>query len=177
MKNEIGKAATIDLAEMLDLWDELRYPHNAIAQLAYWTGSRLGEVLPLSSECDRGKTILIYQKKVKRAKEIPVQEKLRALIDTLPAEGYWFPSRDGGSHISFHAFSKELGRAVELLGWQRWGIRTHTFRRSRATHLHQQGIPHKTIMRLTGHTTLASFERYLDADLDDLAGALEAIGG
>ncbi|MBK8448693.1 MAG: tyrosine-type recombinase/integrase [Saprospiraceae bacterium] len=50
-------------------------------------------------------------------------------------------------------------------------ITTHTARRTAATHMYQQGIDRKYIMAFTGHTTLASFEKYICMDFEEKAQA------
>jgi integrase len=171
-----GHAAVLCGSELLDIYGELRYPHDTIARLAYLSGSRIGEVLPLGSGSVVGNYLLIYQEKTKRPKSVPISYSLRELIKELPVGDRWFPGRSGG-HLCYMAFNKELQRAVQLLGWNGRGIRTHSFRRSRATHLDAAGVPHKAIMLLTGHSSLSSFELYLDTSHAELGEYLAKIDG
>ena len=171
-----GHAAVVNRAELLDIYRELRYPHGAIARMAYLTASRVGEVLPLGSGSVVGDDLLIYQEKTEKPKSVPMSRPLVELVKSLPVSDRWFPGRAGG-HLCYMAFNKELGRVVELLGLQGRGIRTHSFRRSRATHLDAAGVPHKAIMLLTGHSSLSSFERYLDASHAELGEYLAKIDG
>lgn len=170
----------MSFAELLDLFSELRYPHDCIAQMAYWTVSRIGEVLPLKSSAVVDRYLVIRQSKVDRAKRVPIEPPIQRVIDRLPP-GQWFPSGHQSTgrkpHLSTQAFEKELHRALALLGWDKRGVRTHSFRRSMVTHLDEQGMPHKGIMLLSGHTTLSSFEQYLDADLAGVSEFLRSLEG
>jgi integrase len=46
-------------------------------------------------------------------------------------------------------------------------VTTHTARRSFATNLYQQGIPARTIMTVTGHSTERAFMRYIRLSVDE----------
>lgn len=46
-------------------------------------------------------------------------------------------------------------------------ITTHTARRTAATQMHHQKLPHKYIMAITGHKTLSSFEKYICMELEE----------
>lgn len=178
MKGERGHATVLSFEELTELFAELRYPHNCIAELAYWTASRIGEILPLHSRAVVDRYLLIRQPKVQRVKRFPIEPPIQKILDRLP-EGQWFPAGHQSTgrkpHISTQAFEKELHRALALLGWSNRGIRTHTFRRSQVTHLDEQGMPHKKIMLLSGHSTLSSFEEYLDADLASVGAFLRGL--
>jgi integrase/recombinase XerD len=168
---ERGQAAVVNSRQLIDILAELRYPHDRIGRILYLTASRVGEVLPLSSACLRLDRLEIWQPKVQRTKSVPLSDSIKDAIAGLPADGFWFPGRHRG-HVTVQAFERELHRVVELLDLDGMGIRTHSFRRSRATHLHNAGLPDRTIMALTGHRSLASFQRYLDPHAGNLAAAM-----
>ena len=65
-------------------------------------------------------------------------------------------------HITTHAVNRAIAIAAELNGLN--GISSHSFRRSMATHLYDDGVPLRTIMAITGHQTLASLTHYLALD-------------
>jgi len=43
-------------------------------------------------------------------------------------------------------------------------VSSHSFRRSALTAAHQAGLPLRALAELSGHQSLASLQRYLDAD-------------
>lgn len=65
-------------------------------------------------------------------------------------------------HITTHAVNRAISIAADLNGLE--GISSHSFRRSMATHLYDDGVPLRTIMAITGHQTLASLTHYLALD-------------
>lgn len=65
-------------------------------------------------------------------------------------------------HISTAAVNRAIAIATDRLGFE--GISSHSFRRSMATHLYNDGVPLRTIMAITGHQSLASLTYYLALD-------------
>lgn len=51
-------------------------------------------------------------------------------------------------------------------------VSSHTFRRSAATNLYLKGVPLKSIMHLTGHSSIAMLERYLKVSKEENAERL-----
>ncbi len=162
-----------------------------IAQLAYYTGSRISEVCSLRGEDISAGKIVVHQSKTDRTKEVVMVPQLKAAIAQaqLPSSGYLFPAakwtratvkqyriqRQAGSyhfervgerpprqHISTRAVDKALRKTCDLLGLE--GVSTHTFRRSLATHLYDAGVPLRQIMAITGHASLASLTSYLNLE-------------
>ena len=188
-----GQAEVLNQEQLAQLWAELNFPHTLIAQLAYYTGSRISEVCSLKIEDISAGQVVVRQHKTDRTKEVVMVPQLRAAIAQaqLPSSGYLFPAakwtratvkqyriqrQDNGDyyfekvgerpprqHISTRAVDKALRRACDLLGFE--GVSTHTFRRSLATHLYYDaGVPLRQIMAITGHASLASLTSYLNLE-------------
>jgi integrase/recombinase XerD len=186
-----GQAEVLNQDQLAQLWVELNFPHSLIAQLAYYTGSRISEVCSLKIEDISAGQVVVRQHKTDRTKEVVMVPQLKAAIAQaqLPSSGYLFPAakwtratvkqyriqRQDGSyhfervgerpprqHISTRAVDKALRKTCDLLGLE--GVSTHTFRRSLATHLYDAGVPLRQIMAITGHASLASLTSYLNLE-------------
>lgn len=186
-----GQAEVLNQDQLAQLWGELNFPHSLIAQLAYYTGSRISEVCSLKIEDISAGQVVVRQHKTDRTKEVVIVPQLKAAIAQaqLPSSGYLFPAakwtratvkqyriqRQDGSyhfervgerpprqHISTRAVDKALRKTCDLLGLE--GVSTHTFRRSLATHLYDAGVPLRQIMAITGHASLASLTSYLNLE-------------
>lgn len=187
-----GQAEVLNQDQLAQLWSELNFPHSLIAQLAYYTGSRISEVCSLKIEDISAGQVVVRQHKTDRTKEVRMVPQLKAAIAQaqLPTSGYLFPAakwtratvkqyriqrqangdyyfekvgeRPPRQHISTRAVDKALRQACDLLGLE--GVSTHTFRRSLATHLYDAGVPLRQIMAITGHASLASLTSYLNLE-------------
>lgn len=169
--NRFGQASVLTPAQIQDLWNELEQPHLLISKIAYYTAARVGEVLQLRAEDIKGGFIVFRASNTKtkttRTVEIP-QQLQRALDEThLPTSGYLFPGSGKSGHLTPLAFEKALKKATGLIGLE--GVSTHSFRRSMATHLHEKGVPLRAIAQITGHSSLAALERYLDISRKEAA--------
>ena len=79
--NREGRALVLDLAGIKQVFAELNPPYRLIAQLCYYTVSRVGEIVSLKRESIIGKTLVIRQPKTGRVKEVRIHEPLRAALD------------------------------------------------------------------------------------------------
>lgn len=162
--NRFGQAAVFTPEQLQELWGELSQPHLVISQICYYTAARIGEVLQLRAEDIKGERIVYRASntKTKKTRTVKVPQQLKEVLEAadLPHSGFLFPGSGKSGHLTKEAFEKALKRAAQLIGVD--GVSTHSFRRSMATHLHLAGVPLRSIQRLTGHSTLASLERYLD---------------
>ena len=80
-----------------------------------------------------------------------------------PSERGWlFPGQPVRQPLSVRAGQLAIKRLAEQLGVD--GVSSHSFRRSALTAAHQAGLPLRALAELSGHQSLASLQRYLDAD-------------
>lgn len=162
--NRFGQAAVFTPQQLQDLWGELGQPHLVISQICYYTAARIGEVLQLRAEDIKGGRVVYRASntKTKKTRTVEIPQQLREALESvdLPRSGFLFPSSGQSGHLTPVAFEKALKRAAGLIGVD--GVSSHSFRRSMATHLHLAGVPLRSIQRITGHSTLAMLERYLD---------------
>ena len=165
--NREGRALVVDPAQIKQVFAELDPPHRLIAQLCYYTASRVGEIVSLKREAIIGQSLVIRQPKTGRVKEVRIHEPLRAALDPvrLPSRGYLFPGGGKTGHLTVRGFEKKLSAAYALLGIR--GASTHSFRRSMATHLYRAGVDLESIRQLTGHRSLQSLTLYIDVGRDE----------
>lgn len=158
-----GKATPFTADQIRELVGEMPHPHGAIAAIAFFTGSRIGEVLALRGEDVVGGGIVIRQTKTGATKEIRVVGALRDILATLPplpSHGPLFPGRKGGT-LTRQAHSLALRQTLDLMGWD-GGYSTHSYRRGMAQALYGAGVDLAAIAATTGHKSLGSLTEYLD---------------
>jgi integrase/recombinase XerD len=139
---------------------------RAVFAIAYFTGSRISEVLSLDVADVTSDRVSFRREntKTKKPRVAMVVEQLRPFLVAYgaPQSGYLFPAHHNGQggHVSRQAADKVLRDACELAGLD--GVSTHSFRRSFATNLHKQGYSLAKIARLLGHSSASMTARYVD---------------
>lgn len=100
--NRSGKAKVLDLEQMKKLWAELDQPHRISTQIAYYTASRISEVLSLDSGDVRDNQIVFRAGNTKTgaSKTSVVAPPLqRAIVEAdLPKSGPLFPTVQSGNY-------------------------------------------------------------------------------
>jgi integrase/recombinase XerD len=139
---------------------------RAVFAIAYFTGSRISEVLSLDVS-DIGQDRISFRReniKTKKPRVAMVVETLRPFLAAYeaPQSGHLFPAHHNGQggHLSRQAADTVLRDACEMAGLD--GVSTHSFRRSFATNLHKQGYSLAKIARLLGHSSASMTARYVE---------------
>ena len=166
-RNREGQARNLTSEHLGTIFAELPSDKwRAVFAIAYFTGSRISEVLSLDVGDVATDRISFRREntKTKKPRVAMVVEALRPFLAAYdaPQSGYLFPAHhngDGG-HLSRQAADKVLRDACELAGLD--GVSTHSFRRSFATNLHKQGYSLAKIARLLGHSSASMTARYID---------------
>ena len=152
-----------------------------------WTGLRFGDLSRLQPEHVEGERIRIPTAKTGREVWIPLHTFVRAIMakygGRVPAA---VSNQKQNEHLkAVTALVPELrtrimvGRTVggvrREVAREKWElVTTHTARRSFATNLYRHGVPARTIMGVTGHTTEQSFQRYIRLSNEEHADILAA---
>lgn len=163
-----GQARHLAESELADFFNHLPDEKwSAVFALAYFTGSRISEVLSLKVDAIQGDRIVItiLKSKQKRTREIVITPGLRRFLDaySAPATGYLFPAYQNSqrkTHVSRQAAHKVLGQVVAAATGLE-GVSTHSFRRSFATNLSKAGRTEAEISRLLGHAPTSMTARYI----------------
>ncbi|MFM7526995.1 MAG: tyrosine-type recombinase/integrase [Nodosilinea sp.] len=166
-KNREGQARILDPENLSDIFQELPSAKwRAVFAIAYFTGSRISEVLSLDvADLEPDRISFRRQNtKTKKPRAATVVDALRPFLEEYPAPeaGYLFPAHHNGKggHIQRQAADLVLRQACEYIGLD--GVSTHSFRRSFATNLHRQGYSLAKIARLLGHSSASMTARYID---------------
>ena len=167
-KDGRGQARHMNEDELMIFFQHLPDPKwQAVFALAYFTGSRISEVLSLDVNAVQNDRIVItiLKSKAKRTREISLTPGLKQFLDAYdsPAEGYLFPAYQNSqrkTHVSRQAAHKVLKQTVEAAP-ELEGISTHSFRRSFATNLAKAGRTEAEIGRLLGHSAQSVTARYI----------------
>jgi integrase/recombinase XerD len=158
--------------------------HRLIAALCWYSLERPITVLRLKTEqlyAGDGKPLdrLLLpapQRKDRKTRELPICPALRFELSlySAPGHGYLFPSpRDDSAHLSWSAWEKALTRQYQKLGYR--GYSTYSFRRGGITALARAGLSAPAIQAVTGHSSLASLQRYIEIDQTEIRSALSLL--
>jgi len=167
-KDGKGQARHLGEDELVTFFNHLTSEKwQVVFAIAYFTGSRISEVLKLEAEDIEADRINFRKAnaKTKINRQIAIQPQLQEILDSYdaPATGYLFPAYQNSqrnTHVSRQAAHKVLREVVEAAP-ELEGISTHSFRRSFATNLAKSGMPQAEIQRLLGHTSSATTVRYI----------------
>jgi len=162
--NRSGAAAILELDELKALLYEMSDPYRGVVEVCYLTAGRIGEVLQLRGEHVRGGYLMFPAPNTKTSttRQVTLTKPLVATLSRLPQRGYLFPSHGKTGHLTARAVEKWVKRAADLLDYQ--GVSMHSFRRSRLTHLYEQGWPLNELMRVSGHKSLGGLQHYLGVE-------------
>ena len=174
LKEDNQRDRTLTLGEFERLVSELPKSVISIVYLAYYTGMRRGEILNLTWEKVNMRVGFIDLE----PKDTKTSEPRRLYFNDV----LWsiFKGEHAGKGRSHFVFTRK-GRPVKSIRKGFEGalkrakiknFRFHDLRHTFNTNMRKAGVDQTVIMKLTGHKTLAMFNRYNTVDQDD---ALEAM--
>jgi integrase len=147
----------------------------------YFTGCRIGAALAITwsqIESEKGRFQLRIEGNQTKNEEpilLPLPLELNEILKKLPRKGKLFDARN--LRKSFQAACVKVGLGVETGPevWQYKGLLLHDFRRSGVRNLIRSGVPRRIAMKISGHVTESTFERYNIVDSTDLHEAMAKI--
>jgi len=156
-----------------------------IIAVAYYTGMRRGEILPLTwDRIDlKAKVIHLREEDTKdnEPRDIPICQDLFEILDKIPRALHsnrvfryrGKPVNDvrGGLRAACKKAGIEYGRFKEA------GLTFHDLRHTFNTNMRKAGVPESVIMSITGHSTRQMFDRYNSIDSGDKQKAVETLEG
>lgn len=156
---------------------------RALFGVMRFCGCRVSEAVQLDVEDVQGGIITLRKRNTKGAiatRSIPIHPQLRELLDnyTAPAQGYLFPGRDGVGHLHRAQVDRILRQACDRAACDRLhlkGVSTHSFRRSALTQMHNEGVPLRVIQRISGHSSLATLQKYLEVNDGQIEDAIAVL--
>ena len=152
-----------------------------ILMMAYHTGMRKGEILPLTWDKVDLKKRFIYLEaadtKDKEKRSIPISDELLATLEAVPKaihDNHVFLFK--GKPISdlrtgLRDACKDAG--VTYGRFEKAGFIFHDLRHTFNTNMRKSGVQESVIMKITGHSSRSMFDRYNTVDEGDLRQAIE----
>ena len=151
---------------------------RALFLLACYTGLRYSDLVSIRAEHLRGQTLRLKTQKTRESVTVPLRAEAQLLVEQLLA-GQVRPI----TNQKLNDYLKELGllagieapvevvrfragvrESVTVAKWERIGC--HTGRRTFVTLSLERGLRPETIMKVTGHRSWKSFQRYVNITSD-----------
>lgn len=151
---------------------------RALFGVMRFCGCRVSEAISLDVNDVQAGIITLRKRNTKGAiatRSIPIHPQLRELLQNYdaPAQGYFFPGRNGVGHLHRAQVDRILRAACDRLHIK--GVSTHSFRRSALTQMHNEGVPLRVIQRISGHTSLATLQKYLEVNDGQVMDAIAVL--
>jgi integrase len=147
----------------------------------YFTGCRIGAALAITwteIEFENGRYQLRIEGNQTKNEEpilLPLPLELNEILKKLPRKGNLFDSRNLRKSFQAACIEVGLGRATGPKVWQYKGLLLHDLRRSGVRNLIRSGVPRRIAMKISGHLTESTFERYNIVDSTDLHEAMAKV--
>jgi integrase len=139
---------------------------------------RVLDVAPNGCTVDRA---TVRQRKTYRPVKFEITEQTKLAIDaylakrTAPRDGFLFPGKAGGSHLTTRQYSRLLSDWLGLIGGDPVLFGTHSLRRTKATLIYWKTGNLRAVQLLLGHTKIESTVRYLGIEVDDALEIAEKV--
>ena len=177
--NRSGKSICLSQTQIETLVSNLPLKYGLLAELLYYSAGRVKEITTTRVRNLNFKEGMITLEKsstkTKETRQVPihprVMEDLNQWIKTkgLKEDDFVFYTeskntkfRAGEKPVSTQSVDQFFRKAFDWNGID--GASTHSFRRSRLTHLLKKGWNLREIMDISGHKNLVSLQQYLDSD-------------
>jgi len=174
-----GKAKILNSEQLQNLFDYLPAKYRVLFGICLFTGCRVSEAIQLRREDIYDSQILFRKSTTKgqiKTREVDLHPMLAKYLDgyELPLTGYLFPHKiDSGKPMLTQGADETLRKTCDALGYK--GVSTHSFRRTALTMMSASGIPLRHIQEISGHSSLAMLQRYLDVTPTQKKEAINAI--
>lgn len=179
-----SKVLTSRELDKLFQWGFTNDRDRTLFSICLHTGCRISEALALTVVDVQSGYILLRKaitKGKKQTRVIPINERLQVVIDgylsSVNPTHFLFPSHHNSrtpKQMSRAAADLILKAACERVNLK--GVSTHSFRRTALTQMHNAGVPLRVIQRISGHSSLATLQRYLEVSDDQVVDAVSVIG-
>ena len=177
--NRSGKAKCLNKSQLESFISNLPQKYGLLAETMYFLATRVGEATSIRvRNINSNYQVVTLEKmttKCKETREIPIGSKLLSDLqgwisdNDLKDDDYIFFSSSrnikqvpGSKKLSNQSVDEYFSKTFDWIGIQ--GASTHSFRRSRLTHLMEKNWNVREIMDISGHKNLLSLQQYLDSD-------------
>ena len=178
--NANARSRIITKAEFDGMMKDAPLHLRHILMMAYHTGMRKGEILPLTWDKVDLKKRFIYLEaadtKDKEKRSIPISDELLATLEAVPkaihnTHVFLFkgkPIKD--LRTGLRGACKDAG--VTYGRFEKAGFIFHDLRHTFNTNMRKAGVQESVIMKITGHSSRSMFDRYNTVDEGDLIQAI-----
>ena len=177
--NRSGKSKCLNKEQLEAFISNLPQKYGLLAETMYFLAARVGEATSIRvRNINSNYQVVTIEKmttKCKETREIPIGSKLLSDLqgwisdNDLKDDDYIFFSSSrnikhvpGSKKLSNQSVDEYFSKTFDWIGIQ--GASTHSFRRSRLTHLMEKNWNVREIMDISGHKNLLSLQQYLDSD-------------
>ena len=177
--NRSGKSKCLNKEQLEAFISNLPQKYGLLAETMYFLAARVGEATSIRvRNINSNYQVVTLEKmttKCKETREIPIGSKLLSDLqgwisdNDLKDDDYIFFSSSrnikqvpGQKKLSNQSVDEYFSKTFDWIGIQ--GASTHSFRRSRLTHLMEKNWNVREIMDISGHKNLLSLQQYLDSD-------------
>jgi integrase len=181
LKEDNVRTGFVDHAQFTKLRNEMPAHLRPLITFLYFTGCRIGAALSITwsqVELEDGRVLLRLEGRQTKNEEpilLPLPIELGEELSSLPREGKVFDGRN--LRKAFQAACVKVGLGVKTgpKVWQYKGLLIHDFRRSGVRNLIRSGVPRRVAMKISGHLTESTFERYNIVDSTDVREAMAKV--
>ena len=172
----------LEILENLEL-DQTKEYYRDLFLIGVYSGQRFSDYKRFDKKFVEGNNIVIRAKKTGQFSYIPLNNKLKRLLDKYDWQLYTISAQKFNDHI--HEISKIAGFTEIVVRERFYGnkkateeipryklISSHTARRTFITLSEQRGVSHSLIMKVTGIKSLKTLENYIKIDKDRLSEAI-----
>ena len=177
--NRSGKSKCLNKEQLEAFISNLPQKYGLLAETMYFLAARVGEATSIRvRNINSNYQVVTLEKmttKCKETREIPIGSKLLSDLqgwisdNDLKDDDYIFFSSSrnikhvpGSKKLSNQSVDEYFSKTFDWIGIQ--GASTHSFIRSRLTHLMEKNWNVREIMDISGHKNLLSLQQYLDSD-------------
>jgi integrase/recombinase XerD len=177
--NRSGKSACLTKDQIEIFCSNLPIKYSLLAELMYFSAGRVKEITTIRVRNlnfkDGTLTIEKSSTKTKESRMVPIHPRVMEGLQSWIKEHelkiddhiFFTDSKNtkfskGEKPITTQSVDQFFRRTFDYIGIV--GGSTHSFRRSRLTHLLQKGWNLREIMDISGHKNLVSLQQYLDSD-------------
>jgi len=179
--NDNARNRIISKTEFSDMLKDAPLHLRPILIMAYHTGMRKGEILNLTwDKVDTNKRFIYLEAtdtKDREKRSIPISDELYKALEAIPKAIH-------DKHVFLYKgkpiedLRTGLKKACKDAGisygrGEKSGFVLHDLRHTFNTNMRKAGVPESVIMKITGHSTRAMFDRYNTIDEDDLQTAIQ----
>ena len=177
--NRSGQSDCLTKSQLEKFYSNIPEKYSLLAEVLYFSAGRATEISTLKvRNINFDRSLITIEKsstKTRETRQVPMHpqtlSKLKRWISghSLGSEDYIFFSssrntsyKEGEKPVSIQCLDQYFRKTFDRIGIK--GASTHSFRRSRLTHLMQQNWNLRELMDISGHKNLMSLQKYLDSD-------------